>query len=522
MLKSKPQTLLGSEMIHEIAGSLQEILDKTWRDPKETLPLDEERAVNEQAARIEVMQEEEQRRQRDMLAHQEEEQLLQELVIQRQTQATKRNVKPMPTPHDGGVDGAEFPGMIVFERQSRVKDPNGRIVVFTSVHKKVRYSLGPVCEVSTVQAISNSQGDASVDEQPFLIMKECHFSPSSGNKSSMKRLIQNLESKLEFHMGLASHQNITKPIDFRIQRSLDGWSVSILMEMANRKSLRETLDIVDKLDIKLVRAWSIQLIEGLQHYHRHGSAHANLHLSNILLLRDREAERGDRKITVATLADGGYERDLHSLKKGAGPNYFPISWTAPEVVNANASEDPVPATDIWEFGRCFLQMAFGVGILSQYSAGPVPMIDELRLTSSLKALLSQIFNSNPKKRPSAWDLLHFEFFRNEDALFDREQTKDLLTLESSTQSLSSHLSRSRRESVPASLSSSRYAKDFVEDGRLGRGGFGEVFRARNKVEYVYSALLFLLLVKLRIKVGIPRAAAPAILPTHVSSSATHI
>lgn len=521
MLQSKPKTLIGSEMIHEIAGSLQEILDNTWRDPKETVPLDEERAAKEQAARIEVMQEEERQRQRDMLALKEEEQLLQELVIQRQTQATKRNVKILPTHWDGDLDLAESPGMIKFERQSRVKDPNGRIVIFTSVHQKLRYNLGPVCELSTVQIFGNSQGDGSISEQPFLILKECHFSSSNETEPSMKRLVQILESKLEFHMGLAPHQSITKPINSRIQRSLNGWSVSILMEMAERKSLRETLDVVDKLDIKLVRAWSIQLIEGLQHYHRHGSAHANVHLSNVLLRRDREAERDNRKITVATLSDGGYGRDLHRLVKGSGLNYYPISWTAPEAVHANASEQPVPATDIWEFGRCFLQMAFGVGILSQYPSGPILMIDELRLTLSLKALLSQIFNSNPKKRPSAWDLLHFEFFRNEDALFEREQTKDSLSLETSTPNLSLSLAQVRRDSVPASLSSSRYAKDFVEDGRLGRGGFGEVFRARNKVEYVYSKLLFLLGTKFRIKVRVTGTAAPATTSKRISPTAIH-
>jgi len=488
VLKSKPKTLLGSEMIFEIVSSLQDILDDTWTDPKDTKPLDEERAAKEQAARVKVLQDEEQQRQKDMLAQQEEEQLLQELVLQRQAQTTQRNIKTLPTPPNGDVDETESPGLSEFERQTHVKQPNGRTIVFTSVHRRVRYSLGPVCELSTVHVNGPFHEDTTFQEAPFLILKECHFSCSSGEEPSVKRLVQNLESKLEFHTGLSPHQSVTKPLNFRIQRSLDGWSVSVLMEMAERKSMRETLDFVDKLEIKLVRALSIQLIEGLQHYHRHGFTHANIHLSNILLLRDREAERGDRKITIATLSDGGYERDLHILKRGASPNYFPIAWTAPEIVNANAAEQPVPATDIWDFGRCFLQMAFGVGILSEYSLGPIPMIDELRLTSSLKALLSQIFNSDPKKRPSAWDLLHFEFFRSEDALFEWKQPQNL---EASTPSLTSHLARSRRESVPSSLSSSRYAKDFVEDGRLGRGGFGEVFRARNKVEYVFSKLLLI-------------------------------
>lgn len=482
MLKSKPKTLLGSEMIFEIASSLQDILDNTWIDPKESIPLDEERAVREQVTRVKALQNEERQRLKDMQAQQEEELLLQELVDQRQTQTTKRNIEMVPMPNESDNHGTESPATTKFERQSSVKEPHGRMITLTSVQNSPRYSLGPVCELFTVQANGQFRRDSTSQESPFLILKQSHFSQTSGNEHSNKRLVQNLESKLDYHTGLSPHQSITKPINFRIQRSSDGWNVSILMEMAERKSLRETLDIVDKLEIRLVRAWSIQLIEGLQHYHRHGSAHANLHLGNILLRRDREAERANRKITIATLSDGGYEYDLHILKKGASPKYFPIAWSAPEIVNADKSVEPIPATDVWDFGRCFLQMAFGVGIISEHPSGPSSIIEDLRLTSSLKALLGQIFNSNPKKRPSAWDLLHFEFFRNEDELLEGERPHESISLEASNLSLPSHLARSRHESVPASLSNSRYAKDFVEDGRLGRGGFGEVFRARNKVD----------------------------------------
>ena len=48
------------------------------------------------------------------------------------------------------------------------------------------------------------------------------------------------------------------------------------------------------------------------------------------------------------------------------------------------------------------------------------------------------------------------------------------------QTLGSRQFQLRRESHSAAPS--RYSKEFVEEGRLGRGGFGEVFRARNKVD----------------------------------------
>jgi len=502
MLKMKPKSLVGSEMIFELASSLQDILDNTWVNPNETVALDTERTAKEQAALEKARVDDEIRQQRELQLREEEELTLQELVIQHESRSTKRIAKSPQSPSNGLSEVKLPAGAMKFERPScGFRTPGGRTITIDIIHDRVRYRQGPTCEVFSAWPFGQDhgtytgtmKGEVAADigyDGPFLALKDCYIPSSSGGEASLKRAVQNLESKLEFHMGLGPHQSIMKPLNFHIQKVFDdhestayGWKVTILTELAQKGSLQETLDIVDKLDVKLIRAWSIQLIEGLQHYHRNGVAHGNVHLGNILLQRDLEAERGKRKITIAMLSDGGSQRHLHLLKTGSGPEYFPLAWTAPEAVNASSAEEAIPATDIWDFGRCFCQMAFGVGILTENPSGPQPLIEELRLTSSLKALLNQMFDNNPKKRSSAWDLLHFEFFRNDDALFEGTSVEDSLPLEASTSSMpTSHLTRSRRESIPASLTSSRYAKDFVEDGRLGRGGFGEVFRARNKVD----------------------------------------
>ena len=481
ILNTKPKSLLGSEMIFEIATSLQDILDNSATSLEIVPTLDEERAAKDLASRLKAQQDEEVKRQQAIKTEEEEEKVLLEMVRQRKSHSTRRNSKSIDDLDQSAV-GEHINGGVTFERPAQIgnRDGNGKITIHT-VHQRVQYRQGPVSNVLTVQPWNSGQALSTHENPPFLVLKECKI-------SSTKRAIQNLESRLEFHTQLKSHQSIVQPLNFRIQREPDtgfssskddgNWTINILMELAERRSLRETLETIDKLDIKLVRAWSIRLIEGLQHYHRHGSAHASLHLGNVLL-GTGDTERGDRKVTVAKLSDGGFQRDLHLLRKGNTSRYHSIAWTAPEVVNNKTQMEATPATDIWDFGLCFLQMAFGLSILSEHQS-PHSLMEELRMTKSLTALLSQMFQNDPRKRPSAWDLLHFEFFRNDDQFLEGEPSDSSIpdkAVASGGRNLQLH--HFPRESAAAPQS--RYAKEFVEDGRLGRGGFGEVFKARNKI-----------------------------------------
>ena len=499
ILKTKPKSFLGSEMIYEIASSLQDTIDGTGVKKADVPTLDEERAAREEAARFSSQKAEQDRRQQELKAQEEEEKSLQELVKQRITRHETPETKSNSPFSNVKIEG-NFPGVLTFDRAScPIKLPNeGTPSTINAVHKRVRYRAGPVCETFTVQPFRENgrttgashvdfEGEDPLEESPFLLLKECRILPLAGDEAATKRAIQNLESKLDFHTGLKPHQSVLKPLNFKIQRVTSnevsdvsgGWNVMILLELAGRHSLRDALDITDRLDIKQVRSWSIRLIEGLQHYHRHGVAHGSLHLSNILLVQG-ETERGGRKTTMIKLSDGGFQRDLHLLKSGTSSQEVPIAWAAPEAVNDRSQAEIIPATDIWNFGLCFLQMSFGLSVLTEYQS-LIAFLEELTLTKSLRAMLGQVFSGDPKKRPSAWDLLHFEFFRNDDALIEAASAIEDSMIEGSVPKLiDSQRFHQRRDSRGGA--SSRYNKDFVEEGRLGRGGFAEVFRARNKVD----------------------------------------
>ena len=296
-----PKSLLGSEMIFEIATSLQEILDDNATSVGGLVPdvptLDEERAAKEIALKVRAQQDEEKKRQQAVEAEESEEKLLLELVKQRKSQSTSRDIKSVD-PLDQAFSGDNILGGVNFERPARIRnrDGNGTIVI-NCVHQRVQYRQGHLSNLFTVQPWNSDQVTPTHQNSPFLVLKECKI-------SSTKRSVQNLESRLEFYTHLKPHQSVIQPLTFRIQRDAESassedegqWTVIILLELAERRSLRETLETVDKLDIKLVRSWSIRLVEGLHHLHRHGSAHGRLHLGNILL-ETGETEMGDRKLT---------------------------------------------------------------------------------------------------------------------------------------------------------------------------------------------------------------------------------
>ncbi|KAL6713136.1 eukaryotic translation initiation factor 2-alpha kinase [Lecanora helva] len=487
IIKAKPKLLVGSEMIFEIASALQETLDGTMT-ANEALPLDEERALREKAASEKAKMEHDLEKQRELKMQQEEETLLQDLVAQRQARSAHRSIRTPSTPGGGSTGESLPPGVLKFDQPScSIKSPEGHAMSVAIIHHKTGYRQGPVCKLATVWPFHQGQGPNEFHFAPFLILKECQVRLTDAGEPALKRAIQNLELQIEYHMALREHPNIIKPLNFHIQKVLHenesqaiGWNISILTELVGKGSLRDTLAIVGKLDVSLARAWSIQLLEGLHHYHRHSLAHASVHLGNVLLHRDREAEKGEQEITVAALSDGGYGLRLHTLKTGNCSRHYPPGWTAPEMLDSTASEKATAGTDIWSFGCCFLQMAFGMNVVTDYSLGPMSLMQDFHLTASLRALITQMFHSNPRRRSSAWDLLHSEFFRSDDALFEKDPSCNSSLLETSLAALPT--SRSRRESTPASAISSRYVKDFAEDGRLGRGGFGEVFRARHKID----------------------------------------
>jgi translation initiation factor 2-alpha kinase 4 len=123
-------------------------------------------------------------------------------------------------------------------------------------------------------------------------------------------------------------------------------------------------------------------------------------------------------------------------------------------------------------------MLFGLDAPQKYNS-PKDLSDFLSCSEPLQEIMRKFFKPDPKKRPSAFDLIPSEFLRDDVPVIEHPPTQG----RSRHSSTSFNVANLRRESsVGLGPAFSRYASDWVEAGRLGKGGYGEVVKARNKLD----------------------------------------
>lgn len=479
IIRNKPKTLLGTEMIYELGVSIQDVLEDAAdaeAQDKDLPSLEEERIEQETAAvqRQELERQEELRKQEAESA--EEERILQQLLedkIRERTNArlSRRKSRNHGLESDGALDIAENnPGAIVFDPPLVMNDIEEQPLAFRAVYGKTLLESSPGKETFTVRpVVSETRPHA-----PLLVLKQFTFNEKDSEVLTFRERMRTSEDRLEALKRLR-HTNLVDFVGFNMHRPLDAfesnsttWRVYVLLEHANKGSLSELLDIVGTLPVETLRSWMIQLLEALEFYHRSGFVHGDIHSGRVLLFRN---PTGGTFVKLQASIEGALP-DLTGGNQSSTNSKSPL-WLPPET---QERVPPTMKTDVWNMGIILLEMGFGTDVSSRY-ASPNALMGSLGLSPPLQDLLHEFFRHNPKKRPTAFQLQPSEFFRVDTPL----------TAHSSTSNSVSLPRRPRLDSI-GGTPFSRYNQDFDEATRLGKGGFGQVVKARNKLDGRFYAV----------------------------------
>ncbi|KAH0354067.1 Serine/threonine-protein kinase, partial [Aureobasidium melanogenum] len=489
IIKNRPVEMAGEVMIHAIASDIQDALEDAVQAREQgTLPsLDVERTNREAAAFDQAKEAEEDEAKRVQAAQDEEERMLQKMVQDEvERRESKRRDRSSRTqtgssPHPSNDDGAQ--NTINFD-QDVALGPGVESAPFSSVALIAPITSKGQMDIYAAQPRFSRGFSMS---PTMLAVRRLSLKIVHGDAASKNHLLA-LEEELEA-LKVLRQPNIVNVYAFKVAKpeGRDGglnqdWEVSVLSDLANRGSLAEMLEDGHTVPPAKAKQWSLDLLEALDYYHRHGIVHKRIHSANVLLFRS------DTGVTAPKLSDAAYEDRLLRLQGRASTlekGKKMAAWLAPECSGQDATF--TRRSDVWDFGVLLVQMLFGTAVTRKYN-GPMAMLESLDLSEPLSDILRRVFSKEPKNRPTAFELIPSEFFRSDLPIINTEYSTSRRRQSSSMgfsgdfKSPVARRSRQNSQSVGEGPSFSRYTKDFTELGRLGKGGFGEVVKARNKLD----------------------------------------
>ncbi|KAH0074801.1 Serine/threonine-protein kinase, partial [Aureobasidium melanogenum] len=341
IVKTRPAEMAGEVMIHAIASDIQDALEDAVQAREQgVLPsLDVERINQEAAAFDQAKEAEQDEAKRVQAAQDEEERMLQKMVqdeVERReskrrdrSSRTQTASSPHPSTDDGDQNTINFDQDVALgpDVESAPFNSVALIATITSKGQMGIYAAQP-------KFLRGSFMSPTMLAVRRLSLKIVH-----GDAVSKNHLLA-LEEELEA-LKVLRQPNIVNVYAFKVAKpqGKDGglnqdWEVSVLSDLANRGSLAEMLEDGQTVPPAKAKQWSLDLLEALDYYHRHGIVHKRIHSANVLLFRS------DTGVTAPKLADAAYEDRLLRLQGRASTlekGKKMAAWLAPECSGEDAT-----------------------------------------------------------------------------------------------------------------------------------------------------------------------------------------
>lgn len=481
-IHAEAQKQKGSEMVFQIVTFAQDWLNdnvKPALEPVGSLAmLMSQRALEEERARKEREQlEAEQELERvQQLAQQLTEEI--QADAQRQELEKQKNIKARKRAES---DATEVPSsgdtpMETFSQEIRVRD-----VAFHTVklfHPKreclgVTYLAEPVCD------------DVNVTlplELHVYTFEASYYTTSQGRKK-----LKQLESDIQKLITIR-HENLISvyAVKLTMPHTSDPTRLAILCEQRPSMTLLDVLENCDTLREERTTEYLLQVLSALQAIHEADLIHRGLDLRCICLAND-DSQSKTKLVKIRKACYYGKLLDLHrsnpfgyNVPNGEEPQ-IPDTWLPKDAVDS-----PLLYTrsrDIHCAGVVVLQMLLGRDVMQRF-IDPQAALHACDISPTLYQVTSSMLTSGKKKAVSCYSLireLSGSIISPGIRMRDRAITfSDVKT------PVPYNMSASPEEyfTVPAQRTrhSSRWKEDWEELELLGKGAFGSVVKARNKID----------------------------------------